>query len=110
MTKLSWGFTGRPTTKEQILKCVPAGWHTIVNVLIDELLALGWDGQLFQAKEKFGSLRFYVGQATDDMYSRIREAEKDSANTCEVCGVPGKDRNILGWIRTLCDEHTPPPK
>lgn len=104
-TSMTWGFSGKPATRENVINCVPEGWHNIVNTLIDELFALGWDGQVFQAKEKFGALRFYVGAASEDMYSRIREAEKDSANTCEVCGKPGEERSPFGWVKTLCEEH-----
>ena len=58
-----------------------------------------------QVKEKFGTLRFYVGAATDEHYNYIRFAEALSARTCEVCGAPGKMRGH-GWYYTDCDEHT----
>lgn len=59
-----------------------------------------------QVKEKFGTLRFYLGpvpmEYDDQVYDWIREAEKASARTCEYCGEPGTTRGG-GWIRTLCD-------
>ena len=61
------------------------------------------DFQVMQVKEKLGTLRFYVNWATDQMYDRIRQAEEESARTCEVCGLPGKLRDD-GWLQTLCDE------
>lgn len=59
----------------------------------------------FQVKEKFGTLRFYMalGQ-TDEMTAVIREAEEESARTCERCGAPGSRRG-RNYIATLCDEH-----
>ena len=34
----------------------------------------------------------------------IREAEHQSAKTCEYCGKPGKLRKRF-WFKTLCVEH-----
>jgi len=56
-----------------------------------------------QVKEKFGTLRFYMTSATDEMYKLIQEAEDKSGEICETCGKPGKCRNG-GWITCLCDE------
>lgn len=57
-----------------------------------------------QVKEKFGTLSFYFGAATEEMYDAISEAESESARTCEICGDPGRTRST-GWILTLCDKH-----
>ena len=56
-----------------------------------------------QAKEKFGTLRFYVTAFDDYMYGAIDMAEGLSAKTCEVCGHPGKLMSDKGWMSTLCD-------
>lgn len=45
-----------------------------------------------QVKEKFGTLRFYMDYATDEMYKLIEEAEAKSAITCELCGAFGEPR------------------
>ncbi len=78
------------------------GWVPIVDRLIRDLLAAGWDGECAQIKEKFGGLRFYVGgnynAAIDDL---ISQAEQESIRTCEHCGEPGTRRSG-GWIVTLC--------
>lgn len=70
---------------------------------MQDLFALGWDGYIAQVKEKFGSLRFYIGSSSDAVFDRISEAEKDSAKTCELCGKPGK---IIGkgWLMARCEE------
>lgn len=57
-----------------------------------------------QVKEKFGTLRFYLDGGTDEMYVAIREAEVESAVTCETCGAPGKLRGP-GWFIVACEEH-----
>lgn len=80
------------------------GWHDIINSLYDDLVALGWDKTLFQIKEKFGGLRFYIGQCSDEMYDRIAEAERKSLETCMKCGKRGFATDC-GWILTLCEEH-----
>jgi len=104
-TEMIWGFSGKPASREHVLGCVSAGWHKLVNRLIDDLFSLGWDGQVYQVKEKFGGLRFYIGKGTDDIFKRIQLAEDESYKLCEVCGKPGEERNPFGWIKTLCDEH-----
>jgi hypothetical protein len=57
-----------------------------------------------QVKEKYGTLRFYMSGGTDKIYEFIDEAERKSAQTCEVCGAHG-DLRVGGWLKTLCDEH-----
>lgn len=83
--------------------CVQAGWWPLVENLIQDLIALGWDRDLHQVKEKFGGLRFYVGETTEEISKRIAKAEADSFKICEYCGKPGKRRTGV-WILTLCDE------
>lgn len=57
-----------------------------------------------QVKEKYGTLHFYTNYSTDAMHEVIREAEKKSSHTCEVCGQPGLI-DSHGWIQVRCDEH-----
>lgn len=59
---------------------------------------------VFQVKEKFGALRYYVGSATDEQHGLINMACALSAVTCEICGAPGKI-NSYGWLRCLCKKH-----
>lgn len=102
--QLYWSWTNKETTLEDVLAHVPDGWHEILRNLIDDLFIIGWNGRLIQTKEKFGGLRFYIEAGNDAMYAIIRNAEKASYQTCEVCGKPGERRDGM-WIRTLCDEH-----
>ena len=34
----------------------------------------------------------------------LQEAEEVSLCTCEECGKPGVERDVNGWITTLCSE------
>jgi hypothetical protein len=93
---------GREHPLEDVLPCIGKGWHNLVRELAVDLIALGWDRHLYQLKEKFGGLRFYIGEATDEIFDLIAKAEEKSFKICERCGAPGKLRND-GWLRTLCE-------
>jgi len=80
------------------------GWLSIVRDLITDLIEMGWDKRVFQVKEKFGGLEFYVGMIPDGGLDRINEARRLSHTTCEVCGVPGELRTDRYWFKTLCDK------
>jgi hypothetical protein len=91
------------------------GWFQAIHDLVLDLIALGWNGEVVQIKEKFGYLRFYIEQpfpcrecdnygtvtgigervvpcgtcdGTDyhKIQQRITLAEMDSHQTCESCG------------------------
>lgn len=83
---------------------VKSGWFELLKDLIDELLLNGWDRHLYQSKEKFGGLNFYIKNNSDVLQDIILKYEKKSFKICERCGEPG-ERRSGGWIRTLCDEH-----
>ena len=57
-----------------------------------------------QIKEKFGTLRFYAHNCTEEQSNYINFAEAMSGRICEVCGCPGSKRHG-NWIRVLCDKH-----
>lgn len=83
---------------------IQSGWYGLIKNLIVELIEAGWDKEIHQVKQKFGTLRFYIGGSTDRIWEIIREYERVSAVTCEVCGEVGELRSG-GWIETLCDKH-----
>lgn len=80
------------------------GWVDILDRLARDLVALGWDRRVFQIKEKFGALRFYIGGAHKSLHDRVTVAEIESASTCEVCGAAGACLRMRGWLKTLCDK------
>ena len=66
---------------------------------------------VFQVKEKFGGLRYYVSSSDDTIRDLIDKAEAESYKTCDICSLLGKPSG-QGWIRTRCERHvekyTPP--
>ena len=84
---------------------VGPGWYPILADLVREIREIdevrGKTSLLVQVKEKFGGLRFYLQETTNDHWEAITRAETKSLETCEDCGAPGKMYND-GWARTLC--------
>lgn len=80
------------------------GWYDITKKMIEDIIALGWDKNLCQAKEKFGGGRFYIGSATEEVWKRISEWEDETYKTCEQCGTKENvTTNDSGWMLTLCN-------
>lgn len=84
------------------------GWFDLLKDLLIKIregdsLSLMY---VLQAKEKFGTLRFYIRSAfpSTRLDELIGQAEVRSSKTCEICGEPGVRRGG-GWIKTLCEEH-----
>jgi len=95
-TCMCWGFPGD-------------GWFGLLLEASLALEALDLRIEAVQVKEKFGTLRFYIGGPdwNDERVNAIvRRAEQRSAVECEDCGAAGERRGG-GWIRTLCDAHAP---
>jgi len=86
---------------EDAKACVGKGWGDIVERCYKACLT--HNVAIFQVKEKFGSLRFYVGSAPDEVHDVIERAEKESETTCEECGAKGKIKADDGWLRCLCN-------
>lgn len=109
------------------------GWFEIIDRLMSSiecsLVSMGlhvdqWPSTI-QIKEKFGTLRYYIGAIRaepsleceqvgimtsirpvsdiaeiDDL---IRDAEQQTAHTCERCGCSG-ELITSGWVHTYCDD------
>lgn len=56
-----------------------------------------------QVKEKYGTLRFYVDYADEEVNGMISMAEAMSASTCEACGST-QDAKVRGkgWLSCRC--------
>jgi hypothetical protein len=83
------------------------GWWPIIAELDRQIAAIAPGYEVHQIKEKFGELRFYYAGGTGNdarIGVLIAQAERPAAQTCELCGAPGRAR-ATGWIRTVCDEH-----
>ena len=87
----------------------PAGWLPLLERAVSQ--AEHWVGsaaleecQTSQIKEKFGTLRWYVG--SNELLSVIVDfAELTSECTCLACGAEGRLRTDRMWLLTLCDAH-----
>lgn len=97
---------------ETIQAEVGPGWAKLIEKLVQDLDAAGWNGEIAQVKEKFGGLRFYLGTCDQQQFQLANQAESASFDICEACGAPGKvfsggSGKVFsgGWIKTLCDEH-----
>lgn len=84
---------------------IPDGWFGVVERLIVDLIALGWDRDCQQIKVKFGGLRFYIGESTPEVRARIFTAENEARVTCAVCGSPG----LFKSYNVACEAHGPTP-
>ena len=88
--------------------CFPVGegWRPIVEKLVDDIMAISPQIEITQIKEKFGTLRFYIGgvkhEISNSVYSLIERAEQESGVTCEHCGTKDKVTTKGTYILTLC--------
>jgi hypothetical protein len=115
-------FAGRNEGMQVNLMCFgfehDDGWFDLEWRLCEDLeKILGQDSavgyKLFQIKEKFGTLRWYdeVKVELEDhantvkaISERVRQAENESAKTCEQCGKPGSLHTTGTWLKTVCAE------
>jgi hypothetical protein len=89
-----------------------SGWNDILDQLFskiekhlsenDHLRDPDMGFRVDQVKEKFGTLRIYVTTMDNQIIDWVREAEKASEITCEVCGNEGFLHKKGIWLKTLC--------
>jgi len=60
---------------------------------------------IVQVKEKFGGLRFYFSGGDESFHDFVHAVEHISHYVCEQCGAPGRCRESLPWVLSLCDTH-----
>ena len=85
------------------------GWKCLIDPIFEYIKKYNEDKKeedkiiIFQIKEKFGGLRFYVDHGNEELHNMIDKAEEESYKVCEFCGSKedvGQRAN--GWITTLC--------
>lgn len=107
-------FRGRHEGMQSNLMCFGFdhndGWFDLEWRLcedLEEVLGDNKDYKLMQVKEKFGLLRWYdngnCGEHWEAVANRVRQAVKESAQTCERCGSQGKLDTKRAWWQTLCE-------
>ena len=77
------------------------GWNKVIQPVIDQAKIEGAD--IVQIKEKFGGLRIYCHNTSENLRKKIQEAVWKSEETCENCGKEGCQK-AGGWIKTLCND------
>lgn len=80
---------------------VGPGWLPVVRDMLQEMKSAGWDGELFQVKQKVRGLRVYVDSVSGPVGDIISRAEARALRTCELCG--GSRDGGIGWGWALCD-------
>ena len=105
----------------QLFHCIPNhteldamdyGWRKAFGIQMCKdirkaLLSHGWkylfQYRITQIKEKFGELRWYDLNSTQDIQDIIHKYEDISAHTCIDCGKPATKMST-GWICPYCDD------
>lgn len=87
------------------------GWLALLNILFKKIAELDTEKlvKIFQIKEKFGGLRFYIEfntsvkeEYSNPIYDLIQQAEHESYKICELCGATPASQTNTRWIKTLC--------
>lgn len=84
------------------------GWLPLVERLAQAMLALGWNREVAQIGQVYGTLIFFVREPTPDMRDLIEQAALESFATCERCGKPGRMGTRLP-LTVRCPEHEAAP-
>jgi hypothetical protein len=81
------------------------GWLGIIQRLFEVLIKMGWDKSFINVKQKFGGMSIFLDNTPENSTHFIIESERETFQVCEVCGEPGEQNRIKGWVYTLCEEH-----
>lgn len=79
-----------------------SGWFKIILEMSEQLDLARPRPEIFQIKEKFGTLRVYLGEPDRDTRQIVVQAEFESSRTCEHCGDSARTQNADGWLTTYC--------
>ena len=87
------------------------GWKKLYQPIIDYIDDYNKDKEgddkieIYQIKEKFGTLSFYVSKKTDELRKMIEDAEAESYHVCEICGRHINKQIVEHhWIYPMCRE------
>jgi len=84
------------------------GWYRILEDMFEEFRKNKLELEILQIKEKFGSLRVYVGKIKENKLDLveliIKKAEDLSSKTCEHCGKEANIQNTAGWYKCICNK------
>ena len=87
------------------------GWKKLYEPIIEYIEEYNKDKkeedkiEMYQIKEKFGTLSCYVSKKTDELRKMIEDAEAQSYHTCEICGKHINKQIVEHhWIYPMCRE------
>jgi len=83
------------------------GWLGILAKLARKFKYADEPVQVYQIKEKFGTLTIYTDSYTPQMQEWLTAATKASESTCENCGNPGALGVRNYWWSVRCDTCKP---
>jgi len=84
------------------------GWYGLLDRTLQKVIDLdiAREIELVQIKEKYGALRIYFNGGDDELdkevYDIFNEAERESINICERCGITESVNRTGSWIKYLC--------
>lgn len=84
------------------------GWYELIRSLCKEIQEYsertGEQVVAIQVKEKFGGLRVYTSDYSDELRAILSKYERQSFSVCEVTGEPGVLCVNGIWYRTLSEK------
>jgi hypothetical protein len=84
------------------------GWKVLIQDMLREI-DTHYTGNEFpvltEIKDKFGSLRVYGDNISDETQEIIDKYECLSTKTCMTCGAEGELRVKDQWLYVSCDRH-----
>jgi len=80
------------------------GWTSLIHYMLLILKKNNSNLRITYIKEKYRFL--HISYTGDDDFGEqvIRLAESASAYICESCGKAGREKDLDGWYKTLCDD------
>lgn len=101
---MSFPYDKYPFINPSILCEVPRGWYLLVEMLCEEITPLIDENyEIFQAKEKYGELRWY-DTGSPEVDEIIQKYSVMSSHICAICGKPDVAITDAGWIYPECRE------
>ena len=74
------------------------GWLTPITEMLEHLVEEQGNTpalRITQIKQKWGYLRVYGDDFSEQADAIVEEAEEKTAATCDICGAPGEPDNVL---------------
>lgn len=95
-----------------LLGYVCDGWMQLIRDMLQEIdtkietdVEAGDYPVFTDIKEKYGTLRVYGYNISDETEEIIAKYARLSGETCMTCGAPGKMREKGHWLYVACDQH-----